>query len=94
MESVEERFFSLALTGRTEDAFRAPTRLYGDLTNLAFLVDGGADLPPTDQSVAVNKELQHQLADAAEAVRNLNETVIPAFNATLKQKGWAVGVQP
>lgn len=94
MESVEERFFPLALTGRTEDAFRAPTRLYGDLTNLAFLVDGGADLPPTDQAVAVNNELQQQLAESEEAAKKLNEKVIPEFNALLKQKSLAMGIQP
>lgn len=54
---VEEKFFPLALTGRTEDAFRVPTRICGKLTNLAFLVEGGADLPPTDQSVELNGEL-------------------------------------
>lgn len=94
MEAVEGLYFPLALTGRTEDAFRAPTMLYGDLANLAFLVESGADLPPTNPSVEVNKELQQQLAEAQEAAKNLNEKAIPAFNATLKARGIAAGIQP
>jgi hypothetical protein len=94
MESIEGQFFPLGLTGRTEDAFRVPTTLYGKLANLAFLVESGADLPPTDQSVAVNKELEQQLAEAQQAARDLNEKVIPAFNATLKEKGLSAGIVP
>ncbi|HEV2385744.1 MAG TPA: hypothetical protein VGS20_00680 [Candidatus Acidoferrales bacterium] len=84
---VEGRFFPLALTGRTEDAFRVPTMLYGKLTNLAFLAEGGADLPPTSQSVELNKELVEQLAEARQAMKTLSETVIPQFNESLKAKG-------
>jgi photosystem II stability/assembly factor-like uncharacterized protein len=91
---VEGKFFPLALTGRSEDAFRAPTTLYGKLTNLAFLVESGADLPPTDQSVALNKELQQQLAEAQQSAKNLNEQLIPEFNATLKAKGLSTGIVP
>jgi hypothetical protein len=42
----------------------------------------------------VNKELQQQLAESEEAAKNLNESVIPAFNALLKQKGLSMGIQP
>ncbi len=91
---VEELFFPLALTGRTEDAFRAPTVLYGKLTNLAFLVEGGADLPPTDQSVELNKQLQEQVVEARQAVKELNENAVTAFNALLKAKGLSLGIQP
>ena len=94
MEAVEGRFFPLALTGRTEDAFRVPTTLYGKLANLAFLVESGADLPPTDPSVALNKDLEQQLAEAQLAAKNLTEKVIPAFNATLKEKGLSAGIVP
>jgi photosystem II stability/assembly factor-like uncharacterized protein len=91
---VEGKFFPLQLTGRTEDAFRNPTVLYGKLANLAFLVDGGADLPPTDQSVEMNTVLQQQLAEAQQAAKTLNEKVIPEFNTTLKSKGLSAGIQP
>jgi hypothetical protein len=94
MEAVEGRFFPLALTGRTEDAFRVPTTLYGKLANLAFLVESGADLPPTDPSVAVNKDLEQELEEAQQAAKNLTEKVIPAFNATLKEKGVPAGIVP
>lgn len=89
---VEGKFFPLALTGRTEDAFRTPTVLYGKLTNLAFLVEGGAGLPPTDQSIALHKELQQQLAEALQAVKVLDDTDIPKFNSTLKAKGLPLGI--
>ncbi len=92
--AVEGRFFPLGLTGRTEDAFRVPTTLYGKLTNLAFLVEGGADLPPTDQSVEVNEELEQQLTEAQQAAKTLNEKLIPEFNATLKAKGLSTGIVP
>jgi hypothetical protein len=94
IEAVEGKYFPLALTGRTEDAFRVPTMLYGKLTNLAFLTEGGADLPPTDQAVALNKELQQQLAEAQAAAKELNGKTIPAFNAMLKEKGLSSGIQP
>jgi photosystem II stability/assembly factor-like uncharacterized protein len=87
LEKVEEDFFPLALTGRTEDAFRVPTRLYGQLTNVAFLVEGGADLPPTDQSVAFNKELEQQLAQAKQQFQQLGKSAIPQFNTLLQSNG-------
>ncbi len=91
---VEENFFPLALTGRTEDAFRAPTRLYGKLTNLAFLVEGGADLPPTDQSIELNGELREELGSSRKAVQDLDRTAIDPFNANLKAHGLSLGIQP
>lgn len=91
--AVESRFFPLELTGRTEDAFRVPTVLYGKLTNLAFLVEGGSDLPPTDQSVAVHKQLQQQLVEAVQASEALNKTEIPRLNALLEEHG-VTGVSP
>ena len=86
-------FFPLGLTGRSEDAFRVPTTLYGKLTNLAFLVEGGADLPPTDQSVEVNKELQQQLSEAQAAAKSLNEN-LTEFNSMLRGKGIDTGMMP
>lgn len=88
---VEEKFFPLALTGRIEDAFRAPTRLYGNLANLAFLVEGGADLPPTNQSVELNGELRDDLSAAQKAVQELDDNILGSFNSTLKARGMAVG---
>jgi photosystem II stability/assembly factor-like uncharacterized protein len=87
LKAVEELFFPLALTGRIEDAFRVPTVLYGDLTNLAFLVEGGADLPPTDQSVEMNRILQEQLDVAKRRAAELDQKDIPAYVDSLKTKG-------
>ncbi len=94
IQEVESKFFPLSLTGRTEDAFRAPTVLYGKLTNLAFLVEGGSDLPPTDQSVELNKQLQHQLADANDAVETIYVSAVAQFNAMAKARGISMGLQP
>jgi hypothetical protein len=94
IQEVESKFFPLSLTGRTEDAFRAPTVLYGKLTNLAFLVEGGSDLPPTDQSVELNKQLQHQLADAKDAVETIYVSAVAQFNSMAKARGISVGLQP
>ena len=92
--AVEGKFFPLALTGRTEDAFRAPTTLYGKLTNLAWLVEGGADMPPTDQSVAMGKQLQQELAEALQATKVLYESDITKFNSGLKARGMVYGISP
>jgi len=92
--AVEGKFFPLSLTGRTEDAFRAPSVIYGNLANLGFVAENGADLPPTDQAVELNKELQQQLADARQAVKQLYETAIAQFNSAAKAKGLSLPTEP
>ncbi len=92
--AVEGKFFPLSLTGRTEDAFRAPSVLYGNLANLGFVTENGADLPPTDQAAELNKELQQQLADAKQAVRQLYDTAVGQFNNLAKGKGVSLPVEP
>ena len=82
LRAVESLYFPLALTGRTEDAFRVPTVIYGSLTNLAWLTEGGADLPPTDQAVALHAELRQRLADAKQKADALEQSAIPAFLAS------------
>ena len=91
---VEGKFFPLSLTGRTEDAFRAPSVLYGNLANLGFVVENGADMPPTDQAVELNKELQQQLADSRQAVKQLYETAVAQFNNMAKSKGLSLAIEP
>jgi photosystem II stability/assembly factor-like uncharacterized protein len=91
---VEGKFFPLSLTGRTEDAFRAPSVLYGNLANLGFVVENGADMPPTDQAVELNKELQQQLADSRQAVKQLYETAVAQFNNMAKSKGLSLATEP
>ncbi len=91
---VEGKFFPLSLTGRTEDAFRAPSVLYGNLANLGFVVENGADLPPTDQAVELNKELQQQLVASKQAVRQLYDSAVTEFNKLAKIKGLSLAIEP
>jgi photosystem II stability/assembly factor-like uncharacterized protein len=91
---VEGKFFPLSLTGRTEDAFRAPSVLYGNLANLGFVVENGADMPPTDQAVELNKELQQQLADSRQAIKQLYEAAVAQFNNIAKSKGLSLAIEP
>jgi len=91
---VEGKFFPLSLTGRTEDAFRAPSVLYGNLANLGFVVENGADLPPTDQAVELNKELQQQLAASKQAVKQLYDSAVTEFNKLARTKGRSLQIEP
>jgi photosystem II stability/assembly factor-like uncharacterized protein len=86
LREVESLYFPLQLTGRTEDAFRVPTRIYGNLTNLAWLTEGGADLPPTNQAVQMRGEIEQQLASAKQKADALEQKAIPAFLAGLEAK--------
>ncbi|MGE5245279.1 MAG: hypothetical protein ACM3SQ_13700 [Betaproteobacteria bacterium] len=92
--AVEGRFFPLSLTGRTEDAFMVPSVLYGNQANLGFIVENGADLPPTDQAVELNEEQQQQLKRARQAVRQLYDTTVTKFNDVAKAKGVSLPMQP
>lgn len=83
------------LTGQTEDNFRHPMMLYGKLANLEAALNGsGADLPPTDQQVEVNKMLAAKLADARQRVKTLAESDTAAFNQALKANGFSAAIQP
>jgi hypothetical protein len=84
LKEVESRYFPLQLTGRIEDAFRVPTRIYGNLANLAWLTEGGADLPPTDQAVQLRGEIELQLASAKHEADALEQKAIPTFLASLQ----------
>ncbi|MGB7022220.1 MAG: hypothetical protein WBD73_00335, partial [Candidatus Acidiferrales bacterium] len=90
-----------ALTGRTEDSFRAPMGLYERLTYLGALLNGspgegssGADLPPTDQAVEVNKEFQHEIAGARRAFEELTTKDTAAFNEAVKANHLTLSILP
>jgi photosystem II stability/assembly factor-like uncharacterized protein len=92
---VEELLVDVHLTGNVEDAFRHPMMLYGKLANLeSGLAGAGADLPPTDQQVAVNKELVGKIAEARERLKTFVENDTPAFNQVLKANGFGGTIQP
>ena len=89
---MEELLVDIHLTGNVEDAFRHPMMLYGKLANLeSGLAGAGADLPPTDQQVAVNKELTEEDRRGSRTVEDVRRNDIPAFNQVLKSNGFGGG---
>jgi photosystem II stability/assembly factor-like uncharacterized protein len=92
---VEGMLVDVHLTGQTEDSFRHPMMLYGKLANIdAELSGSGADLPPTDQQIAVNKELAEKIAQAREKVKGIADRDTAAFNQWLKSNGFAAAIEP
>jgi photosystem II stability/assembly factor-like uncharacterized protein len=93
--AVEALLEDMRLTGQTEDNFRHPMMIYGKLANLEAALNGsGADLPPTDQQVEVNKLLVAKIAEARQRVKALAETDTVAFNQALKANGFSAAIQP
>ncbi len=99
--ATENKFIDVNLTGRTEDSFRAPMGLYGRLTNLGALMNGspgegssGADLPPTDQAIAVHNMFKQEIAAAQRSFEELRDKDTPAFNETLKANHVSMSILP
>ncbi|HTS10787.1 MAG TPA: hypothetical protein VMH00_01590 [Candidatus Limnocylindrales bacterium] len=93
--AVEGLLFDVHLTGQIEDSFRHSMMLYGKLANLDSELGGdGADLPPTDQQIAVNKELAAQIDQAREKVKEVTGKETAAFNQQLKSLGFAASIEP
>ena len=70
-------------------------KLYGKLLGLAGnLSESGADLPPTDQQVAVNNELREQLANDRSQFKELTETATTGFNMLLRNSRLGIAIQP
>jgi len=93
--AVEGLLFDVHLTGQIEDSFRHPMMLYGKLANLdAELGGDGADLPPTDQQIAVNKELAAKLDEARAKVKTVTGDETAAFNQHLKSLGFSAAIEP
>jgi photosystem II stability/assembly factor-like uncharacterized protein len=98
-ESVENQFIDLNLTGRSEDSFRSPMRLYGKLAYLGSILMGNwggssADLPPTQPELQVHAELAGQLTRARQVYQTFVTSTLPAYNTRLQQSGMATGTPP
>jgi photosystem II stability/assembly factor-like uncharacterized protein len=98
---VEDKLFDVELTGRIEDSFRNPMRIYGRLYNMmqfldegAGVVGSGADLGPTADESAVNDMLKGQIAEARTEFDQFRTKTTPAFNALLSQRGLTVSIEP
>jgi hypothetical protein len=93
--AVEALMFDVHLTGNIEDSFRNSMMLYGRLANLEGELSGdGADLPPTDQQIEVNKELDAKLTDARAKFKSVTGAETAAFNERLKSLGFGAAVEP
>src|SRR5207248_3673229 len=74
--AAEDQLVDVHLTGRTEDSFRHPMKLYGKmLSMLENLGASGADLPATNQQIAVNQDFQQRLAAAQRAAEQVLQQV-------------------
>ena len=98
---AEKQLVDVSLTGRNEDSFRAPMGLYERLMNLGSLLDGapgqgssGADLPPTNQEIDVNKLYQGEIAQARKSFEQLTTKDAAAFNDALKANHVAMSILP
>ena len=84
--AAEDQLVDVHLTGRVEDSFRHPMRLYGRMMAvLQNLGETGADLPPTAQEIEVNRIWQQQLAQAKTAYEQVMQQAKQALRG---------GVQP
>jgi photosystem II stability/assembly factor-like uncharacterized protein len=93
--AIESVLEDVTLTGRVSDSFRAPMGLHGKLAFLArALMDGGSDLPPTNQEVEVNNELKQRLAEVAARYKELRDKDIPTLNQQLRAAGVAAPPVP
>jgi len=92
--AVEGLMFDVHLTGNIEDNFRHSMMLYGKLANLEAELSGdGADLPPTDQQIAVNKELAGKLAEARVKFKSVTGAETASFNQQLKSLGFSAAIE-
>ena len=99
--AVENSLVDVSLTGRGEDSFRAPMRLYGRLMNLGSLLDGapgqgssGADLPPTTQEIEVNKLYQGEIAQARKSFEEFTTKDVAALNEALRASHLGTTIAP
>jgi hypothetical protein len=92
--AAERKMMDVEMTGRNEDQFRNPIGLYGRLTDLGERVDMSADLPATNSDIEVNQLLQQELAQARQALNELETKTVPEFNSQLKSRKLAAAIQP
>ncbi len=82
---IEENFFQMRLTGSTDDALRAPCRLYYKLSSLASGV-GLADFPPTAQQIQVHKMFTEEILSYQKNLQEIAKKDLADFNTLLENK--------
>ncbi len=85
--TIEEAFFDLRLTGTGQDSLRWERRLYARLIYIARSV-GQADARPTDQQLAVWRQLRAQLAEQKDRFDATLAGPLAALNGTLAENGF------
>jgi photosystem II stability/assembly factor-like uncharacterized protein len=83
---VEQNIVDLRLTGRGQDEVRWPVKLGGQLSYLAGGI-GSSDFTPTAQQKSVNEILVKQMRETRQALEQLMNKDLAAFNALLRAKG-------
>jgi photosystem II stability/assembly factor-like uncharacterized protein len=98
---IEGRLIDVRTTGRSEDIFWHPMRLYGRLSWLITEMDGSAgggsggnDQGPTTQQRAVNQEFVREIDEVAGSYRTFVTTDTPALNAALAKAGLHASIEP
>ena len=83
---VEQTIVDLRLTGRGQDEVRWPVKLGGQLSYLAGGI-GSSDFAPTAQQRSVNETLVKQMRDTRQALEQLMNRDLKAFNDLLRSRG-------
>ena len=86
--AAERKMMDVEMTGRNEDQFRNPIGLYGRLTDLGERVDMSADLPSTNSDIEVNQLLQQELAQARQALNELETKTVPNSTPSSNRGNW------
>ena len=83
---VEQTIVDLRLTGRGQDEVRWPVQLGGQISYLAGGI-GSSDFTPTTQQRAVNEILVKQMRETRQALEQLMNKDLKAFNDLLRARG-------
>lgn len=84
--AIEEELIQLRSTGTGQDGVRYPAKIAGKLRHLAGGV-GTADFRPTDQHGEVHVLLRNTLMEARDALDELIQNELAAFNRLLRERG-------
>ena len=83
--AVEERLFAMhELTGGSQDAFRTPHMLWGQLCSLLGRLTT-SDFPPTSQMIEIHEIHKQNLADYQTELMRLLESDMQEYNRLLRQ---------
>ncbi|MGH9477285.1 MAG: WD40/YVTN/BNR-like repeat-containing protein [Terriglobales bacterium] len=98
--ALEGKLYDTHLSSQSiEESFITPVQLYAKLCTLAADFNGtgryggGADLGPTEQALAVNRELVAQMDQIRADLGALNRNEGAAFNGQLHSLGLGLGIQ-